>query len=78
MARQPTHCIPRRLKLAVVEISGLAVIVTGVGMLLSGTLVGLPVVAYGADLMMRPAARRLPRTDILTDLIMRWRKGAGP
>jgi hypothetical protein len=69
--------IPRRLKLALVEATGLTVMVVGAWMLVSGNLIGLFVVAFGADLVIRPTARRLPRRGALTDFLVRWRNGPG-
>jgi hypothetical protein len=75
---QPTAGIPRRLKLALVELGGVAVMLAGGRMLITGDVLGLPTVAYGVDLLVRPSARRLPRVDTLANLVMRWRGRPGP
>ena len=74
-----TSGLPRRVKLALVEVGGAVLFVVGVMLLVKqGQEYGLLVSIVGANLVMRPMARRLPRAESITDFLLRWRGGAGP
>lgn len=79
-ANRPPAGLPHWLKLLIVEFAGIFVMAAGLRALLLGHPVlgvplGLTLVLFGADLLLRPGSpRRLPRLDrLLLTLVHRWR-----
>lgn len=78
---RPSAGLPPRLKLLIVELAGIALMAVGFRALVLGQpLIGLPLVPLGADLLLRPGARRrVPRLDrLLLKLVDRWRTPLAP
>ena len=75
--------LPRAHALAAVQFGGLCLAVAGfVLMFQGGGVLGLVPVLYGFDVVVRPSARRLPRsgavTDMLFGLVERWKGPPAP
>jgi hypothetical protein len=68
---RPAHGIPRRLKLAFAELVGAGIAYTGWSHYNSGDRYGILAVTLGIEVLLRPAARRLPRAGAIADWLLK-------
>lgn len=76
---QPTTGFAKSHKLRLVELTGLALIGSGIWTLICDHQMygGSALVAFGIDVIVRPNARRMPDTNRIADFVLSFRASSG-